>query len=133
MIVIVSGEQGRDSAIQTHVSILPQTPLPSSAPIQAATNIEWSPMCYTIGLCWLSILNIAVPTPSLGFPCGSAGKASTCNAGDLGWVPELGRSPGERKGSALPYSGLENSMDCIVHGIPKSWTSLSDFHFQPHP
>ena len=56
----------------------------------------------------------------MGFPCGSAGKESACNAGDLGLVPWLGRSPGERKGYPLQYSGLENSMDCIVHGVAKS-------------
>jgi len=47
----------------------------------------------------------------LYFPCGSAGKESTCNAGDLGSIPGLGRSPGEGKGYPLQYSGLENSMD----------------------
>ena len=46
-----------------------------------------------------------------GFPCGSAGKESACNAGDLGWIPGLGRSPGEGKGYPFQYSGLENSMD----------------------
>ena len=51
-----------------------------------------------------------------GFPCGSAGKQSSCNVGDLGLIPGLGRSPGERKGYPLQYSGLENSMDCIVMG-----------------
>ena len=65
----------------------------------------------------------------LGFPGGSAGKESTCNAGDLGSIPGLGRSPGEGKGYPLQYSGLENSMDYIVHGVSKSWTRLSDFHF----
>ena len=65
----------------------------------------------------------------MGFPCGSAGKASTCNAGDLGSIPGLGRSPGEGKGYPLQYSGLENSMDSIVHGVTKSQTRLSDFHF----
>ena len=64
-----------------------------------------------------------------GFPGSSAGKESTCNAGDLGSIPGLGRSPGEGKGYPLQYSGLENSMDCIVHGVTKSWTRLSDFHF----
>ena len=54
------------------------------------------------------------------FPCGSAGKESTCNVGDLGLIPRLGRSPGEGKGYPLQYSGLENSMDCIVHGVAKS-------------
>ena len=50
----------------------------------------------------------------LGFPGGSAGKGSTCNAGDLGLIPGLGRPPGERKSYPLKYSGLENSMNCIV-------------------
>ena len=61
--------------------------------------------------------------------CGSAGKESTCNAGDLGLIPGLGRSPGEGHGNPLQYSGLKNSMDCIVHGVAKSRTRLSDFHF----
>ena len=70
-----------------------------------------------------------LPTPVfLGFPCGSAGKEATCNAGDLGLIPGLGRSLGEGKGYPLQYSGLENSMDCIAHGVTKSRTRLSDFH-----
>ena len=70
-----------------------------------------------------------LPTPGLlGFPCGSAGKASACNMGDLGSISGLRRSPGERKCSPLQYSGLENSMDYIVHGFSKSQTRLSDFH-----
>ena len=48
---------------------------------------------------------------ALAFPCGSAGKESSCSAGDLGSIPGLGRSPGERKGYPLQYSGLGNSMD----------------------
>ena len=64
-----------------------------------------------------------------GFLCGSAGKVHVCNVGDLGSIPGLGRSPGEGKGYPLQYSGLENSMDCIVHGITKGQTQLSDFHF----
>ena len=63
------------------------------------------------------------------FPCGSASKDSACNVGDLGSIPGLGRSPGEGKGYPLQYSGLENFMDCIVHGITKSRTRLIDFHF----
>ena len=73
-----------------------------------------------------------LPTPLfLGFPGGSAGKESACNVGDLVSILGLGRSPGEGKGDPLPYSGLENSMDYIVHGVTKSWTQLSniDFHF----
>ena len=47
-----------------------------------------------------------------GYPCGSAGKESACNAGDLGSIPGLGRYPGKGKGYPLQYSGLENSLDC---------------------
>ena len=62
-----------------------------------------------------------LPTPVfLGFHGGSAGKESACNAGDLGSIPGLARSPGEGKGYPLQCSGLENSMDCIVHGVAKS-------------
>ena len=72
-----------------------------------------------------------LPTPVyLGFPGGSADKESTCSVRDLGSIPEVGRSPGEANGYTLQYSGLENSMDCIVHGVAKSQTQLSDFHFQ---
>ena len=63
-------------------------------------------------------------------PGSSAGKESTCNEGDLVSIPGLGRSPGEGKGyHPLQYSGLENSMDCIVHGVAKSRTQLSNLHF----
>ena len=67
--------------------------------------------------------------PTAGFPESSVGKESTHNAGDLGSTPGLGRSPGEGKGHPLQYSGLENSMDCMVHGVAKSRTRLSDFNF----
>ena len=61
-----------------------------------------------------------LPTPVfLGFPCGSAGKESTCNVGHLGLIPGLGRSPGVGNGNSLQYSSLENY---IVHGVAKSWT-----------
>ena len=75
-----------------------------------------------------------IPTPVfLGFPCGSAGKESTCNAGDLGSIPGLGKSAGEGKVYPFQYSGLENSMNSIVHGVARSWTWLSDFNFHfPH-
>ena len=53
--------------------------------------------------------------------CGSAGKDSTCNVGDWGSIPVLGRSPGEGNSYPLQYSGLEKSMDSIVHGVAKSW------------
>ena len=65
----------------------------------------------------------------LGFPDNLVGKESACIAGDLGSVPGLGRSTGEGKGYPLQYSGLENSMDCMVHEVPKSQTPLSNFPF----
>jgi len=65
----------------------------------------------------------------VNFPHGSAGKESTCNLRDLGSVPGLARSPEERNGYPLQYSGLDNSMECIAHGVTKSWTQLSGFHF----
>ena len=59
-----------------------------------------------------------LPAPVfLGFPRGSAGKESTCNVGDQGSIPGLGRSPGEEEGYPLQCSGLENFMDCTVHGV----------------
>ena len=68
------------------------------------------------------------------FPGGSDGKASACNAGDLGSIPGSGRSPGEGNGNPLQYSCLENPMDggpwwATVHGVAKSRTRLSDFTF----
>ena len=64
-----------------------------------------------------------------GFPGGSANEESACSVEELGLIPGLGRSLGEGIGYPLQYSGLENFMDCIVHGVTKSWTGLSDFHF----
>ena len=70
-----------------------------------------------------------LPTPVfLGFACGSASKESACNVRELGSVPGLGRTPGERKGYPLQV-GLEGSMDYPVHSVTKSWTRLSNFHF----
>ena len=72
----------------------------------------------------------AITASLLEFPCGSAGKESACDAGDLGLIPGLGRSPGEGKGYPLQYSGLENSMDCIVHGVAESdVTERLSLHF----
>ena len=73
---------------------------------------------------------IGYPLMLLGFPGGLADKESACNEGDLGSIPGLGRSPGEGKGYPLQYSILENSMDCVVHGVAKSRIQLSDLHLQ---
>ena len=62
----------------------------------------------------------------MGFLGRSACKESACNAGDLGSIPGLERTPGEGKVYPLQYSGLENSMNCMVHGITKSQTQLND-------
>ena len=66
----------------------------------------------------------------MGFPVGSDGKEFTCNAGDLGLIPGLGRSEGEGNGNPLQYSCLENPMDrgawwAILHGVTKSRTQLN--------
>ena len=66
---------------------------------------------------------------SMGILGKDSGKESACNAGDLGLIPGLGRSPGEGKGYPLQYSGLENSMDSVDHVVTKSQTGLSSFHF----
>ena len=67
-------------------------------------------------VCLCVCIYIYTHTYILGFPDSSVGKESTCNAGDHSLIPVLGRSPGEGKGYPLQYSGLENSMDSIVHG-----------------
>ena len=73
-----------------------------------------------------------LPTPVfLGFPCASAGKEFTCMRET--WSQSLGWEDPLEKGKAThssQYSGLENSMDCIIHGVANSWIWLSDFHFQ---
>ena len=68
------------------------------------------------------ILLIGSTKYKMGFPGGSDGKESACNAGDLGLIPDLGRSPGGGHGSPLQYSCLENPMDrgATVHGVTKS-------------
>ena len=84
---------------------LPKEEAPSYCPKLANQGIA----VYTYYLeLWRQVLE------AMGFPGGSAGKESACNAGDLALIPGLGKSPGEGKGYLLQYSGLENSMDCIV-------------------
>ena len=99
------------------------------------TSIPRGPRLTKSELCLFSnlfmlVISVTVDKAFIGTGyCGSAGKQSACNAGDLDSIPGLGRSPGEGKGYPLQYSGLENSMDCTVHGVTKSRTRLSDFHF----
>ena len=66
--------------------------------------------------------------PQGGFPGGSAGKESACNVGDPGSIPGLGRAPGKGNVYPVQYSGLENPMNCTVHGVAKSETRLNNFH-----
>ena len=91
---------------------------------------------------WLRILGtrdvVMNKTGKILFSSGvSAGKESACNAGDLGSIPGLGRSPGEGNGNPLQHSCLENLMDgeawwATVHGVAKSRTGPSDFTFTFH-
>ena len=100
--------------------------------ILQARILEWVAMPSSRASSPRGIEPPSLSSPALagwGFPCGSAGKESTCDAGNLGSILGLGRSPGEGKGYSLQYSGLENSMDYIVPGVTKSRTLLSDFNF----
>ena len=111
---------------------------------------EWGWPREEVGLCFLvlapegRVLRRPKPSGSLlicglihrgeAFPGGSEGNASACNAGDLGSIPGLGRSPKEGNGNLLQDSCLENPMDgeawkAAVHGVPKSWTRQRDFTF----
>ena len=109
---------------------------PSFFQICIATVLVWV-CCWSLLMgpisslpCLQSILHIYCR--SWGFPHSSVGKESAGNAGDPGSIPGSGRSAWEGKGYPFQYSGLENSMDCIVHGVGKSGTRLSDFHFHFH-
>ena len=90
---------------------------------------------YTEALAPSSVVNGIGPLvhKTSDFPCGSADRESACSGGDLGSIPGLGRSPGGEKGYPLQDSGLENSMDCIVHMVATGRTRLSNFHFQTRP
>ena len=94
-----------------------------SHPCDPRINLTWSWCMILFMYCWIQLF----------FPGGSAGEEYDCNVGDLSLIPGLGRSPAEGKGYPLQYSGLENSMDCIVHGVRKKRTQLSDLHFHFFP
>ena len=88
-------------------------------------HLELSPKKDVLFIIWgwnAKIGSQEIPGIMSKFPCGSTGKEFACNVGDVGLIPGLGRSPGEGKGYPLQYYGLENSMDCIVHGVAKSRT-----------
>ena len=85
----------------------PGSPVPG---ILQARTLEWV----------ANIWNYISTCASVGFPHGSTGKESACSVGDLGLISELGRSPREGNDYPLQYSGLENFMDCVVHGVAKS-------------
>ena len=105
--------------------------------IRNIKNEKVNNRCYSVkrieSLCCppetITVLLIGYPSIWNPFPCGSAGKESTCNTEDLASIPGLERSPGKGKGYPLHCSGLENSMDCVVDGVAKSRTQPSDFHF----
>ena len=80
-----------------------------------------------VEVCGLRIMMASIVVEH-GLSAGSDGKEFACNVGDLGSIPGLGRPPEEGKGYQLQHSGLENAMDCIVHGVAKSQTRLSNFH-----
>ena len=99
----------------------------SSVGKESACKAVETPVQFLVGkIPWR---RVRLPPPVfLGFPGGSAGKESAHNAGDLGLIPGLGRSPAEGKGYPLQYSGLENSTDCVFYGVAKSRTRMSGFH-----
>ena len=99
----------------------------------SGNTLCWSPTCHIIqGQLETNCTDVACRHVDMSFPDGSVGKEFACNAGDLGSIPGLGRSSGEGKDYPLQYSDLENSMDCIVHGITESGSTqqlpLSLFH-----
>ena len=93
-----------------------------SSPVQGWQQL-W-PTSWT----WLGWGNLLLGYFFTSLSNSSACKESACNARDPSSIPGLGRSTGEERGYPLQYSGLENSMDWIVHEVQKSWTQLSDFH-----
>ena len=90
--------------------------------VPLSCRLQWRQIIKGVTTCAVKFSVISNSRPGLN---GSARKESSCSAGDLGSIPGLGRSPGEGKGFPLQYSGLEKSMDYIVHGVAKSWTRLN--------
>ena len=101
--------------------------LPKLLHISTSSLLEHCPVPWEQS--YAGLPNNELPQSTKGSPDTWVGKESARNAGDPSLIPRLGRSPGKGKGYPLQYSGLENSMDCIVHGVAKSQTWLSDFQF----
>ena len=87
----------------THFATFPLFSLHQKLLLSFPWLSEYHPWCS----CFLPFTHLTIHSQS-GFPSGSAGKESTCNVRDLGSIPGFGKSPGERKGYPLQYSGLEN-------------------------
>ena len=104
---------------------------PNGSPVGEAVAVEALSL-HTLGAGLAvsgALLVLLLLTDWVGFPDSSVGKESTCNIGDPGSISGPGRSAGEGTGYPFQYSGLENSVDFTVHGVAKSWTPLTDFHF----
>ena len=114
--------------IQRMLTIWSLVPLPFLNPAWTFGSSQFT-YCWSLACRIWALLQLPWGIWNLGFPGGLAGNKSAHNAGDLGLIPGLGRSPGEGKSYPLQYSGLKNSMDYIVHGVAKSWIWLSNFHF----
>ena len=104
--------------------------------LMVTNGVRWGGINWETGIDIYTLLYIKQKTqgPIVGFSGSSAGKESACNAGDPGSIPGSRRSPGEGNSYSLQYSCPENSMDrgawqVTVHGVAKSQTQLSDFHF----
>ena len=125
------------SMIQRMLAIWSPVPLPFLASLMAQL-IKNPPVMQKTPVQFLGLeeplqKGQATHSSILGLPYGSAGKETSCNVGDLGSIPRLGRSPGEGKGYPLQYSGLENSMDCIgcKELDTSEWLSLSLYFLNP--
>ena len=108
---------------------------PGSPALQMDSLLSEPPGEPLLPICFKNLLPLKLMYCFLrakSYPCGSAGKESTCNMRDLGLIPGLGRSPGKGNGYPLQCSGLENSMGYTHHGIAKSQTQLSNFHFHQY-
>ena len=121
-----------DTAYRSHSGVKDPEALqvaPLHPPKPSPSKSKTEPSNISLQSSYHTLTVILRPSPIKCFPCGSAGKESACNVGDLGSIPGFGRSPGEGRGCPLQYSGLANCIDCVFYGVAKSRTQLSDFPF----